>query len=95
MAMLTLNGTLINIYEVPETTDKKTGEIIPACARLQIQGENTLQNGQKRMELHSLKVPNATPYTPLLNKPIRVPVGVFASGHGVIFYALKNAGDQG
>ena len=95
MAMLTLNGTLINIFDRDSSVDKKTGEIIPASTSIQIQAENTLPNGQKRIELQTLKVDNPTPYRKLLNQPIHVPVGVFASVNGVQFYALKGQGNQG
>lgn len=91
MAMLTLNGTLVNLFDIPAKTDKKTGEMYPAAVRLQIQAENTLQNGQKRLELIDIKVGKADPYQKLLGQPIRLPVGVFATGAGgLIFYALKN-----
>ncbi len=90
MSMLTLNGTVLNVFDVDERKDKKSGEIIPASTRVQIQCENTIQNGQKRMELHDLKVTNADVFRKLLNRPVRVPVGVFAtSGGGVLFYALN------
>jgi hypothetical protein len=89
MAMLTLNGTLINIFDRAQSTDKKTGEIIPPSSCLQIQAENTLPNGQKRVELVTLKVENPDVYKKLLNATVRVPVGAFASGHGIQFYALK------
>ena len=90
MSMLTLNGTVLNVYDNPQRTDKKTGEIIPATSRVQLQAENTLQNGQKRIELIDLKVTNAEVFRKLLNRPVRVPVGVFATtGGGVMFYALN------
>lgn len=90
MSMLTLNGTVLNVYDNPQRTDKKTGEVIPATSRVQLQAENTLQNGQKRIELIDLKVTNAEVFRKLLNRPVRVPVGVFATtGGGVMFYALN------
>lgn len=90
MAMLTLNGTLVNLFDIPSRTDKKTGEIYPAAVRLQIQAENTLQNGQKRLELIDIKVPHADPYQKLLGQSIRLPVGAFVAGRELIFYALKH-----
>lgn len=89
MAMLLLNGVVANVFDTPATTDKKTGEIRPASTRVQIQAENTLENGQKRMELVTLKVQDGEPYRKAIGKPVRVPVGVFASGSSVLFYALK------
>lgn len=51
MAMLTLNGIVQNVFRTNQTTDRKTGEIIPPSDRVQIMAENILQNGEKRMEL--------------------------------------------
>lgn len=89
MAMLLLNGTVANVFDTPASTDKKTGEVRPASTRVQIHAENTLENGQKRMELVTLKVEDGEPYRKLTGKAVRVPVGAFASGGGVLFYALK------
>ena len=51
--------------------------------------ENILQNGEKRMELVTLKVDHPEAYRALLGRPVRVPVGAFVSGAAVQFYALK------
>lgn len=90
MAMLTLNGTVANVFDTPESTDRKTGEIRPAATRIQIMAENTLQNGQKRVELVTLKVDKGDPYRKLVGQPVSVPVGAFVSGTAVQFYALKD-----
>jgi hypothetical protein len=87
--MLLLNGVVANVFDTEASTDKKTGEIRPAAVRVQIHAENTLQNGQKRIELVTLKVQDGEPYRKLTGKAVRVPVGVFASGNSVLFYALK------
>ena len=90
MSMLTLNGIVLNVFDTPASTDKKTGEVRPAASRVQIQAENTLENGQKRFEMVNLKVADGEVYRKLQGKPVRVPVGVFASGGAIIFYALKD-----
>jgi len=89
MAMLTLNGIVQNVFNTPESVDRKTGEIRPAADRVQVIAENTLQNGEKRIELVTLKVERGEAYRKLIGKPVRVPVGVFASGGALQFYALK------
>jgi hypothetical protein len=89
MAMLTLNGIVQNVFRTNQTTDRKTGEIIPPSDRVQIMAENILQNGEKRMELVTLKVDHPEAYRALLGRPVRVPVGAFVSGAAVQFYALK------
>lgn len=89
MSMLSLNGQVLNCFDTPESVDKKTGEVRPAKNRVQVMCENTLQNGQKRMDMVNLSVDNILLYQKNLGKLVRVPVGVFASGNEVLFYALK------
>ena len=89
MAMLTLNGQVINVFEQPAYTDKKTGEVTAGKHRVQIMAENTLQNGQNRVELVNLTVDDAVPYQKATGRSVRVPVGVFANGTSIQFYALK------
>lgn len=88
MAMLTLNGTVQNVLDVPSRTDRKTGEVFPAKTQVQIMAENTLQNGQKRLDLVTLTTDHPDAFRQLLGRPVSIPVGVFAQG-GVTFYALK------
>lgn len=90
MTMLTLNGTVLNVFDTAASTDKKTGEVRPAATRVQIQAENTLENGQKRFEMVTLKVADGDVYRKLQGQPVRVPVGAFASGGAIVFYALKD-----
>jgi len=89
MAMLTLNGIVQNVFRKSGGHDKKTGEIIPPSDHVQIMAENMLQNGEKRIELVTLKVEQPDAYRKLLGLPVRVPVGAFVSGTAVQFYALK------
>lgn len=92
MAMLTLNGVVQNVFRKTVGHDKKTGEIIPPSDHVQIMAENMLQNGEKRIELVTLKVETPEAYRALLGRPVRVPVGAFVSGTAVQFYALKGQG---
>ena len=89
MAMLTLNGIVQNVLDVPAKTDKKTGEVFPSKTQVQIMAENVLQNGQKRLDLVTLTTDHPEAFRKLLGKPVSVPVGVFAQG-AVTYYALKN-----
>lgn len=88
MAMLTLNGTVQNVYEQPESKDKETGEVRPASLRAQILCENITQNGEKRLEMVTLKV-HTDAFRKLVGQKVRVPVGAFASGGAIMFYALR------
>lgn len=88
MSMLTLNGTVQNVFDTPESVDKKTGEVRPAATRIQILAENTLQNGQKRLEMVTLKVAKGDTYREQLGAAVSVPVGCFVAGTSIQFYAL-------
>lgn len=88
MAMLTLNGTVLNVFDQAESKDKKTGEIRPAATRVQISAENTLENGQKRFDLVTLKVSKGDSYRALIGQPVSVPVGAFVAQGSIMFYAL-------
>lgn len=94
MAMLTLNGTVQNVLDVPARTDRKTGEIYPAKTQVQVMAENTLPNGQKRFELVTLATDHPDAFRRLLGHPVSIPVGVFAAG-AVTYYALKGQSAPG
>lgn len=93
MSMLTLNGTVQNVFTKPESTDQKTGELRPASDHVQILAENILESGEKRLEMVSLKVRSAATYRKLQGQFVRVPVGVFARNNEIVYYALKNEPD--
>ena len=89
MSMLTLNGMVLNVFDTAASTDKKTGEIRPASTRVQIQAENTLENGQKRFDMVTLKVQDGSTYQKLVGKAVRVPVGAFVANGTIMYYALR------
>lgn len=89
MSMLTLNGLVQNVFNKPESKDKETGEIRPATDNVQILAENVMQNGEKRLEMVTLKVPTGEVYRKLIGKHVRVPVGAFIANGSLLFYALK------
>ena len=91
MAMLTLNGMLQNVFSKPESKDEKTGEIRPASLHAQILAENVTQNGEKKLEMVTLKV-HTEAFRKLVGQTIRVPVGAFVTkgSTDIIYYALRN-----
>lgn len=94
MSMLSLNGVVANCFDTPASTDKKTGEIRPASCRVQIHARNTLENGQVRLELVTLKVDSIEPYKRLEGKTVSVPVGAFALNGSIMYYALRSESVQ-
>ena len=90
MSMLTLNGTLQNVFTKPESTDRKTGEVRPATTQAQILAENILESGEKRLEMVTLKVHAGDAFRKLVGKFVRLPVGAFVADGQIKYYALKN-----
>jgi hypothetical protein len=90
MSMLTLNGTVQNVFAKPASTDKATGEVRPATVNAQILAENILESGEKRLEMVTLKVHAGEAYRKLIGQFVRVPVGAFVGGGEIRYYALKN-----
>ena len=90
MSMLTLNGTVQNVFAKPASTDPKTGEMRPASTHAQILAENILESGEKRLEMVTLKVHAPDAFRKLVGQLVRVPVGAFVNGSSIQYYALKN-----
>lgn len=90
MSMLSLNGVVANCFDTPASVDKKTGEVRPASCRVQIYARNTLENGQVRLELVTLKVDSTEPYKRFEGKNVSVPVGAFALNGSIMYYALRS-----
>ena len=90
MAMLTLNGVVQNVFNKPQSTDKKTGETRPATDHVQILAENILESGEKRLDMVTLKVHAIDAYRKLVGQAVRVPVGAFVNGSNIQYYSLKN-----
>ena len=89
MTMLTLNGTLQNVYSMPESKDPKTGEIRPASLNAQILAENITQSGETKFEMVTLKV-HTEAFRNLVGQKVRVPVGAFIASGSIKYYALRN-----
>jgi hypothetical protein len=89
MSMLTLNGTVQNVFSKPASTDKETGEVRPASDHVQILAENVLESGEKRLDMVTLKVHAIEAYRKLMGQRVSVPVGAFVSGKNIQFYSLK------
>ena len=89
MAMLTLNGTLQNVFTKPESKDPKTGEIRPAALKAQMLAENVTQTGEMKLEMVTLTV-HSDKFRELVGQKIRVPVGAFVANGAIMYYSLRN-----
>lgn len=88
MSMLTLNGTVQNVFSKPASTDKETGKFAQ-LDHVQILAENVLESGEKRLDMVTLKVHAIEAYRKLMGQRVSVPVGAFVSGKNIQFYSLK------
>ena len=89
MAMLTLNGTLQNVFTKPESKDPKTGEIRPAALKAQMLAENVTQTGEMKLEMVTLTV-HSDKFRDLVGQKIRVPVGAFVANGAIMYFSLRN-----
>ena len=89
--MITLTGTVLNVFTQQGGKDKKTGDQFADRDKVQILGAMNLQNGEVKNELFTLTVENYRDFKEYLNKNISIAVGAMASGRNVIFYVAKGA----
>lgn len=71
--MFVLQGKLLNIFETPKGKSKD-GENYGGDDKIQILHEVSLKNGEKRMDLETLSVPDAALYRDQVGQQIEVPV---------------------
>lgn len=92
MSMLTLSGTLINIFETPKGVkdEKEYG----GQDKIQILGEVVLQNGESRNDLITLTTHDKSLFESLKGKSIRVPVSVFANGKTITYFIPQGSKPQ-
>lgn len=86
MSMITLNGTLLNVYHQPTRRDGEEGE----KPKIQVLGDIPQTNGEIRKELVTVSVPDVKQYEGREGDQVSVPVGAFSPAKGsVIFFATK------
>ena len=90
--MLTLEGTVMGVYETPKGTTKD-GDEYGGKARVQLLGNVWLRNGQSKRDLIDLTVEDPEPFKAVEGANVRVPVGVFARGGNAMFFHAKSAPD--
>lgn len=82
--MLTLNGKLLSVLELEERT-MKDGQVIPKRTQAQIQTEEVLDDGQVRIGLQTITVPDAKSVGGKVGSNVTLPVRCYASGRDVRF----------
>jgi hypothetical protein len=90
MSSLTLEGVVLNVLDVP-VREGRDGKSYGGYSQVQIMAEDELQNGDKKMNLHTFRCDNKKSFEARVSQRVRVPVGVFASGGGVVFFMPAGA----
>lgn len=73
--MIILQGKLLHIFETPKGKNKD-GEEYGGDDRIQVLHQTLLKNGEKRMDIETLSVPDAGVYKDKLNQDVQVPISV-------------------
>lgn len=79
---LVLKGKLRAVLDVPESKNKKTGEVYAGYSQLQIEA-TAMSRGVEKIELHTITVADPKPYRDLVGKAVEVPVRAYAPGQRV------------
>ena len=89
-AMLTLCGSVANVFEAPGGVDKTTGAVYEGGSRVQLMAGVPLRNGETKYDLVTLSTDAPDAFQALKGKYVRVPVGAYPmKGGSVGFFCLK------
>lgn len=89
MSMITLNGTLLNVFRAPVRKNAEEGE--KEKDKIQILGEIALPNGQIRNDLMTITVRDAGEFEGRKGDTISLSVGAFAPQKGSVIFFQANA----
>lgn len=82
--MITLNGTLLNVYRAPVRKNAEEGE--KEKDKIQILGDIALPNGEVRKDLMTITVSDARQYQDQEGGEISVSVGAFSPQKGTVIF---------
>lgn len=84
MSMITLNGTLLNVYRAPVRKGAEEGE--KEKDKVQILGNIALPNGEVRKDLMTITVKDSRSYEGQEGSDISIAVGAFAPQKGTVIF---------
>jgi len=82
--MIILRGKLVNLFVTPKGKNK-SGDAYGGEDKLQIINQVSLQNGEQRLDLISITVPDANEYKDLKGKDLDLPIDVYSYQNKVGF----------
>jgi len=83
--MLIIKATVVNVFQTP-TGRNKEGQAFGGEWKVQLQGENLLKNGERRIELITLTTRKPDLFRDNMGKEVRVPVGAFPTGRTITYF---------
>lgn len=99
MSLLMMTGNVVNVLVTPTGTNRE-GREYGGDHQIQLMGESVLTNGEKRMELITLRTDTPEKFKDTIGKTVIFPVGSFVRNNSIIYYIEKGAtpkllGNQG
>ena len=88
MSMLLMTGQVANVLKTPKGVNRD-GEEYGGNDQVQLLCEQILTNGEKRMEMFTLRCHNPDEFRKLQGQLVTVPVGCFARNSALVFYLEK------
>lgn len=89
MAMITMEGRLINTYKANSRIDKETGKVIEGKEKIQIMGQMPMESGEFRNEMHDLTCHDLNAFKQYQGKTIRFALGIMSAGDNTILFLPK------
>jgi hypothetical protein len=83
--MLTLHGTVMNVFTTPKGVNRDSGEEYGGSSKVQVMAENILKNGDKRMDMINLTTNEPDVFKPFVGKFADIPVSVFVINGALMF----------
>lgn len=90
MSLLMMTGNVINVLVTPTGTNRE-GREYGGDHQIQLMGESVLANGEKRMELITLRTETPEKFRDTVGKNVMFPVGCFVRNNAIIYYIEKGA----
>lgn len=91
MAMIVMQGQIINMFKSNDGVDRETGAVRPGKFKIQIMGKMPLMSGESQLQMHDLSCPEPEVFKPFQNKWIQCPLGIMSSGDSTILYIPKGS----
>ena len=88
MSMFYVTGQVLNTYFQPGATDPETGEKTPGKNKVQILGQIPVSNGESKMDILTLSIPDGIDFKQHMQKHVNVSLGMFAPSKGNIIYFI-------